>query len=247
MPAVGLNTALLHQLVGGSIKDVLDRWGNRYSEVPDRTTIHRWIKEGTIPRGEEYLRLCSVLDVDPVSLLVASDGDTPKAMEHLLVSQQLDQWKQPGLAFLREFFGRQHNWPPPAVALNYFGRAWHVGEIVHEPKRDHVAHYGVITIDGSPDVYPSRPQIVHVAFQQPGLFRERWLEFGIITRLGNVVQLLHINGHHDSYTTGSPVEPAHFETMLGLGRAVFRLASLHSFTARISQRPQGAQRMIRFV
>lgn len=246
MAIVGLDGDLLDRLTG-DVGALLDRWGNRYPDVPDRSTVYRWIKEGTIPRGEEYLRLCSVLDVDPVSLLVASDGDTPKAMEYLLVSQQLDQWKQPGLVFLREFFGRQASWPPPAIAATYYRRPWQVEEVVHEPVRGHVAHFGMIAFDGAREVYAVRPQVVHIAFKQPGLFRERWLEFGVLTRFGTEVRLLHINGHHDRYEARTVEEPARFETMFGLGRAVFRLASLHPIGARISEHPADTEMTIRFV
>jgi hypothetical protein len=238
MTVVGINGDLLDSLVKkrGGIQIFLAHWSGLFPEVPDRASLHRWIKFGTLPRSfDDYLGLCVALDVDPVCLLVAEHEDTSRAIEHLLSAVQIERWRQPALRFLADFFGRQKLWPPPGFARAHYGRDWHVAEISHDPKV-RANYYATIELKGSAEVYGTRPQVVHVAFRIPGFFRERWLEFGAVQRFGEEVGLFHINGYTQS-CAAAPPEPALVETWFGPGPAVFRLASLHPFSAMLVDRP----------
>lgn len=244
MKHVGMNIARLNSVIERryerGIEQLLDAWhelavakGDSEKTIPDRSTIYRWLNTGSLPRSKAHLMdLCRLLDIDPVCLLEAADSETEKALEYLLVSLQLEHWKQPALSFLSEYFGRQRSWPPPAVAKGYFNRDWYTTEIEHDPKVA-ALFYGKIRISGSQDVYSKRPQVYHIAFCSPGFFWDRWLQYGLVIRHDGVLQLYHINGHNQTVSHFDEGLPFHFETWFGPSRTVFRLASLHPFQAEL--------------
>lgn len=166
----------------------------------------------------------------------------------MLSSLQLAQWRQTGLRFLSDFFGRQHQWPPIGFVQEYYdrNRRWHQQEIEHDPELCSL-YYACIAISGSQDIFAHQPQVYHVAFRIPGFFRERWLEFGIVIRYQTSVRLFHINGDHQECTTAETSAPTRFETWFGPGKAVFRVASLHPFSLNLLDPDNKAGERVRFV
>ncbi|QDZ00113.1 hypothetical protein FQ775_06805 [Nitratireductor mangrovi] len=256
MGVVGLKGELLKDLLeaqrrsgGNDLAALWDRVpGGAAKEEPppspDNATVYRWI-QGQLPRKKSFMRLCAVLDVDPLALLTARDGDMDRAIEHLLSSFQLEHWHNPALSFLKDFFGRQKSWPPAAFARQWYGRDWIEQDFEHEAssKRN---YYATVEIAGCGPVFSERPQICHFAFRIPGFFRNRWLEFGIVERHGRQVRLFHINGHVDSYVAEDPSDPSLVEMWFGPGPAVFRVASLHAFSSRVTGESRPDQVKVRF-
>lgn len=244
MKFVGLNGDLLDALIEAQFPEgiavFLAEWQARFTgkgrgqddRTPDRATIYRWIKDGSTPRRrEDFLRLCSLLDVDPICLLRPRDVSADRAIEHLLSSFQIDRWRNPALGFLAEFFGRQANWPPPTFARERYHRPWIAHDFTHDPAKA-ANFYAMIELPAPSTVFERRPQIHHFAYRIPGFFRDRWLEFGVVERFGRSVKLYHINGFSAGYDA-DPAEPARVETWFGPGSAVFRAASLHEFALRV--------------
>ena len=235
MAAICLNGTLLKTLVADRypkrVPGLLDAWATSERKVlsnpPDRATIYRWMN-GQLPRTAcDLLSLCSLLDIDPFSILTAKDGSISDAIHWLLSSVQLRQWRQPSLSFLTDLFGRQQAWPPSSLAEDYYGRPWHIEEFEHDPTK-RALYYASIELS-APENRPSTPQVFHFAFCNPGVFGERWLQYGFVERYQNTVRLVHINGHTETYEADTLDEPSKVETWFGPGPAVFRVASLHRF------------------
>ncbi len=252
MPIIGIDGHLTEQLIksrwSGGVDGLVDAWMAssdnkvRKRPPPNRSTIYRWLQNGALPKsGDDFLVLCALLDVDPLGLLVASDGDSQKAIEHLLVSVQLEQWRHHSLRFMEKMFGRQTVWPPPEFAKNHFRREWNIKEFSHDPASK-ANYYATIELQCNEDVIGRRPQTVHFAYFIPGFFRNRWLQFGIVIRHGVETRLVHINGHSDRCEGVSLGGPSLVQTWFGPGPAVFRAASLHPFDIFIEtqRRPAGA-------
>lgn len=245
MKYVGMNVEMLNAVIERryerGVEQLLDAWHELAADnrtvsakpIPDRSTIYRWLNTGSLPRSKEHLMgFCRLLDIDPLCVLEASDNETEKALEYLLVSLQLEHWKQPALEFLAEYFGRQKSWPPPSIAKHNFGRSWYTAEIEHDPKIKSL-FYAKVRISGNKKVYTVRPQVYHIAFCSPGFFWDRWLQYGLIVRHRDQLNLYHINGHNQAVQTFDVDKPFHFETWFGPSRTTFRLASLHPFQAEL--------------
>ncbi|WP_417455904.1 hypothetical protein [Kordiimonas sp.] len=241
MAAICLNGTLLKTLVADHypkrVPGLLDAWATSERKIlstpPDRATIYRWMN-GQLPRtAGDLLSLCSLLDIDPFSILTAKDGGISDAIHWLLTSVQLRQWRQPSLSFLADLFGRQQAWPPSSLAEDYYGRPWHIEEFEHDPTKQ-ALYYACIELS-APANMPSIPQVFHFAFCNPGVFGERWLQYGFVERYKNTVRLVHINGHTETCEAGTSSEPSRIETWFGPGHAVFRVASLHPFHLKIKE------------
>lgn len=258
MTKIRLNGELLARFIRdeceGKVERFLDIWASRQDlrpdgapDVPNRSTVYRWIR-GTVPLGknkDEFPRLCGVLDVDPFCMLVPEGGDPANAAQFLLRSFQLNRWDPPALSFIADFFGRQAVWPPKQLAREHFGHSWFVEEFEHDPQR-RANYYPLIEIVGDLEVTASRPQLFHFAYRERDLFGGRWLEYGFVTRQGQCVQLLHINGHAESYLTDTPDEPSRVETWFGPGPAIFRIASLHPFSVKVNDPDEDEHQRVRF-
>ncbi len=245
MVAICLNGALLKTLVADRypkrVPGLLEAWATSeqkiLSDPPDRATIYRWMN-GQLPRSaSDLLSLCSLLDIDPFSILTAKDGDISNTIHWLLSSVQLRQWRQPSLSFLADLFGRQQAWPPLSLAEDYYGRPWHIEEFEHDPTK-RALYYACIELSASAE-RPLAPQVFHFAFHSPGVFGERWLQYGFIERYQDTVRLVHINGHTETYEAQVLGEPSRVETWFGPGHAVFRVASLHPFELAVSNTVDG--------
>ena len=256
MPKLGLDGHLLHALIedrmpeGNSSLDerwpAYDRPGERRCNPPDRSTLYRWIG-GSMPRtSDQLLRLCGILDVDPMCLLKLPDGDPDAALDSLATSYLHGQWKPPAIKFLNEFLGRRAQWPPPDLAQRYFGRKWCHREFAHEATA-RTNCYATISIAATQRMPGDGPFVYHVAFRHPALFVKRWLQYGVVLRHGNRVSLRHINGHTDMCDVEDVRSPLRIETWFGPNPAVFRVASLHPFQLEVEESPDEKVPVVRFV
>lgn len=232
--AARLDPALLRMLIAkrlpGGIAELQDRWVqspaqvDRDAAVPHRSTMHRW-STGKVPRtSDDLLRLCGVLDIDPLCLLTLPQADPDLAIEKLMSAYVHGRWQPPALEFLAEFLGRRSAWPPQGLARRYFGRDWYTAELEHEPAQaaNFYATFRIAAAGEGPFVY-------HVAFRHSRLFARRWLQYGFVVRHGLAVRLRHINGHVDNYEAPSLASPTLVQTWFGPGAVCFRVASLHPF------------------
>lgn len=227
---------LIAQRLPGGVRELQDRWvqlpchaGEPDVAVPHRATVHRW-STGQVPRtSADLLRLCAVLDVDPLCLLTLPESDAELANDGLMRAYVHGRWEPPALEFLTEFLGRRSVWPPQAIARRYFGRDWFTAEVEHDADRS-ANYYATLRIDASPDVRSDGPIVYHVAFRHARLFARRWLQYGFVVRHDGLVRLRHINGYVDSCRLTGRRSPTLVQTWFGPGAATFRVASLHPFS-----------------
>ncbi len=247
MEPVSLNGTLLEQLIegefSGKVERFLDHWEAAHSKIiskpPDRSSIYRWMK-GQLPRSSQsFLSLCGLLDVDPFAMLSVNEDKLSSTIPELLNAVQLRQWRQPALGFFTDFFGRQTSWPPRSISEDYFSRSWSMEDFEHDPEhRDN--YYPTIVIGGSEQIHLHKPQVFHFAFRSPDLFGKRWLQYGFVERCGKQVRLVHINGHVERYETEDISNLSHVETWFGAGAAIFRIASLHPFSLKVTDKQTNA-------
>lgn len=255
MPALRLDGHLLHALLEdrlpGGMADMHARWptydltGEEPNVPPHRSTVNRWTR-GLMPRtADDLMRLCGILDVDPMCLLKLPDDDPDATMESLATTYLHGRWEPPALKFLEEFLGRRAQWPPPGLAQRYFARKWCHREFAHEATT-RTNHYATISITPSGRARCGGPFVYHVAFRHATLFGKRWLQYGVVLRYGNRISLRHINGHTDMYDAEEVQSPTRIETWFGPSPAVFRVASLHPFDLAVNETGASSLPTVRF-
>lgn len=251
--AVSLDRTLLRGLIAsripGGISELQDRWvqspgqvDSPDADVPHRSTIHRWSNNGQVPRtATDLLRLCSVLDVDPLCLLKLPQTEPDLAVERLMSAYFHGRWQPPALEFLAEFLGRRAAWPPQALARRFFGRDWFTAELEHDVSKaaNFYATFRISAVGEGPYVY-------HFAFRHSQLFARRWLQFGFVVRDGMRINLRHINGHVDSCEVTKVPSAALVQTWFGPGPAFFRVACLHPFSLVLVPTPTDEEAVVRF-
>lgn len=243
--------SLIAARLSGGVPELQARWSSsnpadtEHSEPPHRATLHRWT-QGQVPRtADDLLRLCGILDVDPMCLLNLPEDNPEATIERLLATFIRDRWDPPTLEFLKGFMGRRSLWPPPELARKYFDREWFTQELAHDAK-NRANFYATLRIAPSAPTYREGPFIYHVAFRQPKAFGERWLQFGVVMRHGNRISLRHINGHTEDCDALSKFGDTLFETWFGPSSAVIRVASLHPFALNSDEQGRPTKSIVRF-
>lgn len=255
MATLSLDGQLLHTLMvsrlPGGVPELQARWSMRdrpgieRKDPPHRATLHRWTR-GQVPRtADDLLRICGVLDIDPMCLLKLPERNPEATMERLTSTYMHGRWEPPALEFLQEFMGRRAAWPPPHIARNYFGREWHKCEITHDAV-DRRNFYATLRVAAIERAHSAGPFVYHFAFRHPSLFGRRWLQYGLVLRHGNRVSLRHINGYIDNCDIYDACAPTLVETWFGPGPAIFCIASLHPFTLELGGSERVAQPVVRF-
>lgn len=252
MAEISLNGRLLRDLIAirfkRGVSDLIEAWEASESPagktVPHRATVYRW-QQGQIPRREELLRLCALLDVDPFSLLALPEADEADAIRRLHSSFWLDRWDPSALSFLAEFFGHQTDWPPTLMAKTYYGRAWFTKEIEHDANH-RVNYYAQIEVTSAQDHRREIPQVFHFAYQQPGAFGHRWIQYGFVERLRTSVRLVNIKGEMERYAARAMNDPTLVETWFGPSFTNFRIASLHDFSITLRSSEVDTAERVRF-
>lgn len=239
---------LMAKRVPGGMSELQDRWMRSPSqvdspdaEVPHRSTMHRW-STGQVPRtADDLLRLCAVLDIDPLCLLTLPQTDPDLAIEKLMSAYVHGRWQPPALEFLTEFLGRRAAWPPQALARRFFGRDWYTAELDHDASRA-ANFYATFSISASGE----GPFVYHIAFRHSHLFARRWLQYGFVVRHGESIRLRHINGHVDTCEAPSVDSPTLVQTWFGPGSVRFKVACLHPFSLELEPPGVGVRSVVRF-
>ena len=240
MSGITLNSELLKRLYAeypGGLRALRDRWFEKYcntsrdpARLPDRATFYRW-RNGELPGSpHQLMRLCGLLDADPLSVLSFPSGEEAPVIQRIYRSFWSNQWGElRTLSFLPEFFGHHTSWPPQAIAAHFYNRTWSLQEFSHDPNIKS-NFYPRIEINGDTRVHEKLPQVFHFAYRQPSVFAKRWIQYGYVSRYLNSVMLVNITGDIQRYEAPSVKHPTNVETWFGPGHADFRVASLHTFS-----------------
>lgn len=221
---------LLHARFADGVAGLQSHWDA--SGGPNRATLYRWIGSALPRSPDDLLRLCALLDVDPFCLLVPGGGNAIAAASALIHAYQNDHWERvPALSFLRQFAGRQSEWPPSALATEHYRRNWSVIDFTHSASLGH-SYYARLELRPTPD-RGLLPTTYHFAFRQQHFFGSKWLHYGYVVDHASKVSLVHINGHIQDYDRSANQSRAIVETFFGPISTTFRVASLHSFDLRI--------------
>lgn len=232
---------------GGKAKNKLQaEWDRVLGNPPSLSSINRW-KAGHMPQSSDDLwRLARMLDVDPTGL-IEIEALQMDDIDQFIRTVQLDQWRSHApLMFLKSFLGRQAVWPPVEYLNKYFDKKrWHSVDFKHDIANGS-GFYQQIEIACQSSARHNAVRTYHVAYRQEFLFAGRWLQYGVLIRTPDKVQLVHINGDKQSYVPESNMAPTRFETYFGPGSAIFRVASLHEFDLALVETKDAAKPFVQF-
>lgn len=235
---IALDSYLVSRLIKsfGGVTKLLRHWEETFGveEAPNRQTVYNW-QDGRLPRTSiNLIRLAQLLDVDPFCLLAPRDATTADAISDVLEAYQLDTSAEPGLQFVRAFFGWKRLWPPPyweELRKKRHGPRqdfeWHEHEFRHNART--INYYPTIALSSHPELISARPQTFHFAYSGRGALKTRWLQYGFVVRHERSATLTHIHGHTDTCHTPDAAAPTLVGTWFGPGPARFRVASQHPF------------------
>lgn len=213
--------ALLHGI--GGISGLADRWGKRFGDLPDRTTLYDWTNGKRLPRSiEDILRLCACLEMDPMAALAAEGASVASVLDWLL-RQSLAGLKTRGIpaAGIVDLFGPRPDWPAPGLVRAIYGSGWRHKDFLNAGQdAPFYQRARIVTTAGG------APQTLHFAYR--GETTELWRTYGHVTIERGQAELVHYFGPN---ATGSCAEDGSIsvETHFGAGRCHFRIASLKPF------------------
>ena len=237
-----MNGELIRQLIqkrfAGRIALLQDAWSERFvdpddpeSKVPNRTTFDRW-RKGKCPRTkEDVLRLAGLLDVDPIAAFHLPEGRLVNVVQQLSSRYLFGLLNSGPLSFVDDLFRAQQAWPPNDLVKPYFLRDWSVAELTHDPSVRANYNATIELLDDNWD--PPSPRVYHFAYRRNLREVKAWIPYGVVIRSPVDVKLIHSSG----YTRELPIDDASGTTPVGTwfgeGPALFRIASLHIFTATV--------------
>lgn len=224
--------ALIEEKVGGMV-GLMDVWAERYAHVPDRSTFYSWISDGSYSGNlQNYLRLCSCLDVDPLAL-VSVELLSRKSFGDILLMQALNfrpdrRSRRDGsgrgikVSDVMGMFGPLPEWPSPKNVLEFFGRDWSRKFFKNEGQKSSRYETIHLSFENSPS-----PHVVHFAYRVSSA--ERWRMYGSVESWKGANRLIHFYGEGKQVRDSTPNQ-VYVETRFGEGACEFCLASLHPFS-----------------
>src|ERR1700676_54993 len=218
------------------------------TQVPDRTTLWRWLNGRSNVPQTLVLALAGSFDVDPCALFEI----TPKAYAALCralvrnigtnqaypVTQDL-QWFAP-------FAVPSEKWPSNDIPARYFRKSWTTQSFRHTAQREK-NFFQKLLITAEPRSH-SAPQVGHFAFRNQTPTSLLWIPYGFVERTAQGITLFHYHarGHSESQTISPDANGFVVETWLGGGPADFCVASLHDFKLTLSKDPDPTMPCLRF-
>jgi len=230
----------------GSIAQLAAAWP--VAPAPHRSTVLRWLKEGTLPRSaKDFLALAGALDVDPFALWSLRVESFDLLCSRILRVSRARRWSQLHLAlsFLDSFIGPLAEWPPTHVAEEYYHRLWRTVEFEH-PAQDRQNYYAAIGLEPGPTASFAEPQVWHFAYRDAGLRGAAWRPYGFVEVCGLDVRLFNFSGLTDASKLSQRHCPFCVETWFGQGAAKFRITSLHDFRLTLRSRTPESLPKVRF-
>jgi hypothetical protein len=222
---IQLNTQKLHALIDnvGGMASLMDRWGERFTELPNRDTFYSW-RTGPRFSGNltSYLRLCACLDVDPIAVISADKLSSASFGDNLLMLAL----GSPGgrgikVTDVLGIFGPVKTWPSSKEVTEAYGNDWFRSFFKNEGSSK--SHYELLRLcfDVS---FP--PRVAHFAYRVTSA--ERWRMYGSVGLDRNDRFLIHLYGKNQTMISDDPSKIL-VETRFGEGPCEFCVASLHHF------------------
>jgi transcriptional regulator with XRE-family HTH domain len=224
-----------------------ERFGGSAAQLAEllglhRSTVSRWLggENEVFPRSEDaVIALAAALDLDPCLLWDVSPTEYPRLLAQIKGVAKRGAWSRllPSLGFLEGFVDASDDWPPGELAAQ-FHRPWHVSDFEHDPD-DRSSYYGAFTLASAPG---QSYQVWHIASRiRRGPRPSPWEPLGLVTRIGSSVRLYAGNGvMMERKGCCSRPDGCVVETWFGERHRVFRIASLHAFSASIEPDPRAA-------
>lgn len=231
---------------GRSIAAIAASWPNE--AAPHRSTLLRWLKGSVLPRSaRELLGLAGALDLDPFVLWTFAPDKFDILCARVVRASRTHRWTMlhPALSFLADFIGPVDEWPPSAIAEEYYGRPWCTADFRHAAGRQR-NYYAALAIGPTPKSEFADPQVWHFAYRNAGVRRAGWQPYGFVEVLGSAVRLFNFSGLFDVSERPPATRLLFVETWFGEGAAEFRVASLHKFTLTVQSGPTPRAGLVRF-
>ncbi len=218
------------------ISRLQDAWYHRYCNPddsspnpPHRSTIDRW-KNGWVPRtAENVLRLSGLLDIDPMALFEIPENNLAGFVQRLTSHILHGRLEKGPLSFVNNMFHSQSTWPPIEFAHNFYLRNWEAFEFEHDPDV-RLNYYPTVELVAN-DWDGNSPRVYHFAYRRNLQHKPAWIPYGVVIQLGNDATLIHSSGDVMKKPTVDADGKTCVGTWFGEGAAVFKIASIHEFTA----------------
>lgn len=212
---------LVQQRCGG-VRQLMDRWAERFDRQPDRATFYDWLARDRFPGSlRNFLRLCACLDADPVTI-VRVEGLNGGSVADSLLRKALGGVGGRGIraSDVVALFGPMVAWPATTRIEEAFGRDW-----VH---RDFENPGGRVDYQALHISFPdrARPRVVHFAYR--GKRATLWRFYGFVDCDVGGARLVNLFGR-TKRMEAQTADGITIETYFGEGACSFRVASLHPF------------------
>lgn len=235
LDADSLNRLLKERLGKTSMSNAHSDWPIE-SEPVNRSTIFRWLQGGKAPRPELFYALAGTLDVDPFALLNPAPATTFSSICQAVGDTLWSRGQPKGLKkwlFLSDLAEGGREWPSRDLASTYFKRQWCCREFAHDPahRANYYARFRIEARAPAGDGDPLLDKVWHFAFRDAR--RRNWRPYGCIRGREGRLELYGYGGTVDGSAREESVGAFIAETWFGPGKADFRIASLHGFTAEL--------------
>jgi len=249
---VPINPELLKSLIEGrfgSVDDFAVAWGERVEEkrqcrgnARDRNTIYRWLNNGIPSRVDDLFGICGALDIDPVTLLPWDQDFIERQFAKERLRIQINPSRRTDLAPFDAIFLPGVHWPTNEVANCFYGRSWTVEVREHTPS---VVSGVYAAFELSVNADQATPLAFHFAWRRTDARDQMWRPYGSVVRYSDRTLLVSESGDLQSVSVKNAGDSTVVETFFGAGPAMFKIASIHSFSLSV-QVPSQAPQAVRF-
>jgi len=224
----------------GGISGAMDAWSARFSTsdapgnpLPTQSSFYRW-RDGDLPTNlNDLFRWAAVLDIDPIALIRVPENDFTGFARALALKFANFTLKGSLSAYIGQLIMPSHNWPPDALVQKPFGHPWYTQEISHDPAIRADFHACIRLT--SPDWDGVSPRTFHFSYRRDIPEAPFWTPYGSVIRDLISLRLYHSSAFSREKPAPPIDDPAIVATEFGWGPAIFRIASLHPFEAKVGE------------
>ncbi len=211
----------------GSVDALVADWAiDRPTEARERAAVYKWLKEGIPTQEGSLFGFCSILDVDPVSIIDYQKIGFFSKFYQLRKAIQIGLFSTGPIPALLKMYGPSSDWPSDWLAIKYFARPWFRAEFQNADLWES-GQYGLIKVSFE-QVWTDSLRCVHISYRRTHPKEEMWRPYGWVVQGYGMTSLYAESGDFQSQAVDQP-DLLQFRTYFG-GRAVeFRIASLHGF------------------
>jgi hypothetical protein len=215
----------------GGLRQLVAEWQAKEETSPfpkskGRSSVSDYLRDG-FSAGQDYLAVCSMLDVDPLALL---DYERTGFFSKFTLIRSAIYSGFGGRSALRELvdmYGPKTAWPSDGIAQAYYQRTWYAKEF-NNLAVAHLDEYARLSFnfDG---LRSSHPVAAHIAYKREASRDGLWRYFGVVLRGNEGIRLYSEDGDYQEakLDQGSDIS---FRTYFGGRRVIFRAASLHKYS-----------------